>query len=122
MMVLLYAGQSIASAAVSFSMAANSHMTTAVTMAEGKSSCHQEENESNSEASSEVHSEANPEETKHCCDIDCHCPLGLCVSAALPVQSIVGGHQTSFIQKDAYHSQWLISQSPSSLYRPPITL
>ena len=150
LMVLLLAVQSVASAAVSYTMAMNSATNTAmnasmsvsasISKVEDGASCHRSEKHAiekheserinsgtinsgpiNAETSSiEQHSSGA---TGHdCCDTECQCSIGHCTSAALPIEFLSDGHLVSTSKVVYYPSNSAISQSFSSPYRPPITL
>ncbi len=107
--------QSIASAAVSYSMTKGLSTTQ---MSGDNRSCHDEEDLAlNAEAEQKI-----TEDSPHCCETDCHCPSGHCSSTALPVDIVPNARIAILSQNIDFYSQWIVGQSPSSLYRPPISL
>lgn len=122
-MVLIMVSQSVASAAVSYSMTMGS---STMAMNDDNRSCHDEEGlavDAKSDVSSiDQHQGVTSDDSKNCCDVDCHCPSGHCSSAALPLDVMPNGRLHALFQNSEYLTQWIISQSPSSLYRPPISL
>ena len=122
-MVLMIVSQSVASAAVSYSMTMGS-LTMA--MNDDNRSCHDEEglvvDAKSDDSSIDQSQEMTSDDSKNCCDVDCHCPSGHCSSAALPLDVMPYGRLHALFQNSEYLTQWIMSQSPSSLYRPPISL
>lgn len=55
-----------------------------------------------------------------CCDQECRCTIGSCFSLAL-TQDTAGESIDSSLIKLSYASLMAASQTPSSLYRPPIS-
>ena len=129
MMVLMIVSQSVASAAVSYSMTKGS---STMAMSADKRSCHDEDGlvvdaigDSSligDSSSIEQRLDMASADSDHCCDVDCHCPSGHCSSAALPLNTMPNGRLYTLSQNIEYPSHWIVSQSPSSLYRPPISL
>ena len=113
MMVLMIVSQSVASAAVSYSMTMGS---STMAMNADNRSCHDKE------GTIDQSLDVTDDESKNCCDVDCHCPSGHCSSAALPLNVMPNGRLHALSENSEYPSQWIVSQSPSSLYRPPISL
>ena len=128
MMVLMIVSQSVVSAAVSYSMTMGS---STMAMNDDNRSCHDEEglvvdakddNAKNDNALTEQNLEMTSDDSSNCCDVDCHCPSGHCSSAALPLDVMPNGRLHTLSQNSENPSQWIVSQSLSSLYRPPISL
>jgi hypothetical protein len=128
MMVLMIVSQSVASAA-SYSM---TKVSTTTAMSGEHHSCHDEEgmvidakdDSSAVDQSSAIDSslDMTSDASSNCCDVDCHCPSGNCSSTALPLHIMPNGRLHSLSQDNEFPSQWVVSQFPSSLYRPPISL
>ena len=123
MMVLMIVSQSIASAAVSYSMTMGS---STMTMNDDNRSCHDEEGLAIDAKDDSVligeSLEMTGDDSNNCCAVDCHCPSGHCSSAALPLNVMPNGRVHSLTQNSESPSQWIVSQSLPSLYRPPISL
>ncbi len=123
MMVLMIVSQPIASAAVSYSMTMGSPT---MAMNDDSRSCHDEEDlvvdVKVDNALIDQSLEMTTDDSNNCCDVDCHCPSGHCSSAALPLNVMPNGRLHTLSQNSENPSQWIVSQSLSSLYRPPISL
>lgn len=123
MMVLIIVSQSVASAAVSYSMAKGS---STMAMNGDNRSCHDEEglviDDKDDGSLVDQALDVASNGSDNCCDTDCHCPSGLCSSAALPLNNMPNVRSNTLSQNIEYPSQWVVSQYPSSLYRPPISL
>ncbi len=122
-MVLMIVSQSVASAAVSYSMTKGS---STIAMNGDNRSCHDEKDlvvdvKDDSSTVDETFGMIS-DDGDNCCEVDCHCPSGHCSSAALPLNAMPSGRLNTTSQNIEYPSQWVVSQSPSSLYRPPISL
>ena len=114
LMTLLFAGQSVASVAVSSRM-----VTFDVGHDRSKASCHDDQ----MDVASDMAETSMPSESpSNCCEVDCHCPSGSCVSVAIPAEVTLGSYLTALPAKNSLEFQWFINQIPSSLYRPPIKL
>jgi len=122
MMVLMMVSQSVVSAAVSYSMTMGSSTTA---MNDGNRSCHDEKDlvvdTKGDNALIDQSLEMTSDDSSNCCDVDCHCPSGHCSSAALPQNIMPNGRLHSISQNIENSSQWIVSQYPPSLYRPPIS-
>jgi len=117
LLVLLFAGQSIASAAVvnGFNLNNTSMLTTP--MAGSQPSCRNMHG-SHSDADIAMRDMTDQSST-HCCDVDCRCPSGHCTSVTLPID-VITSHSTVVSPKNFIEFQWIIGQFMSFHYRPPI--
>lgn len=120
-LVLLFAGQPIASAAVA-SMGLDKAAQSSLLDESTKASCHKKQGSHHesaelSESNDSVVQNSQPTE---CCDIDCHCPSGGCSPVAITINVLKNASLTSVNTKNLYNFQWPKSQMNTSLYRPPI--
>jgi len=131
LMVLMMVSQPVTSAAVSYSMTMGSSN---IAMNDDNSSCHDEEdfivqaniidqiNAIDKSSTIDKSLDIANDDSNNCCDVECHCPSGHCSTAALPLDGMPSGCLHSLPQNSEFLSQWIVSQSLSSLYRPPISL
>jgi len=111
--LLIFVGQSMASAVMSCHMdTQNQPQNTATNMA--AHSGHHMYDDSNSTSESENIS-------FECCGQDCKCPISSCVSVMLPAVSHQINDSLIPAQKINLSLVSIVSQYPSSLYRPPIS-
>jgi len=111
--LLIFVGQSMASAVMSCHMdTQNQPQNTATSVA--AHSGHHMYGDSNSIPESEKVS-------FECCSQDCKCPISSCTSVMLPAVSHKINAPLISAQKINLSLISIVSQSPSSLYRPPIS-